>query len=131
MTPTKRLLVLLLIAVSAVATCGPAVSPGPTGTLTLVMLQGPVCPVEQDPPDPACAPRPVVGQVVAILDGSREVARSTSDAAGRIRFSLPHGRYTVHPVPPDTGFPTPPTDQVVDLGAQAVELSLDYDTGIR
>jgi hypothetical protein len=117
--------------VVVVAACGPGASPGPTGTLTLLLTAGPVCPVEQDPPDPACAPRAVSGAVVAILDGDREVARGTSGADGRIDFQLPHGRYVVHPVAGDNPFPSPPGDQVVDVGPEPVELSLGYDTGIR
>jgi hypothetical protein len=102
----------------------------PSTTLTLTLTAGPVCPVEQNPPDPDCAPRPAAGEVVAIVLGDREVARGTSDADGRIRFALPAGRYVVRPIHAGT-FPTPPAEQTVDLRDQPVELQLDYDTGIR
>ena len=72
----------------------------------------------------------MAGQAVAILDGEREVGRGSSDANGRIDFSLPYGRYTVRPVSAGT-FPSPPADQIVDIGPQPVELALEYDTGIR
>ncbi len=83
------------------------------------------------PPDPACDPRPVANQEVAILDGDREIARGASDGAGRITFSLPHGRYTIHPLAAASGFPSPPADQVVDVGAEPIELPMEFDTGIR
>jgi hypothetical protein len=127
----KTLTVLGLAAALLIATaCAPAASTPPAGRLTLVLTAGPVCPVEQDPPDPACADRPVAGEVVALVSGGLEVARGTSDAAGRITFALPEGRYTVRPVDDGT-FPTPPAEIVVDVGAEPVELSLLYDTGIR
>jgi hypothetical protein len=114
--------------------CGGQDAPS-TVELTLLLRAGPVCPVEPDPPNPACEPRPVPDSVVAILEGDREVARGTSDAFGRIQFVLPYGRYLVRPIS-DGGFPTPPASQLVDLGPQpagveGVELRLDYDTGIR
>ena len=127
MNPGRALLILVL---AAVAACAPAASPAQTGLLTLTLTTGPTCPVEQIPPDPQCATRPVVGREVVILAGDREVARGTSDGGGQIRFQLPIGRYTVHDGLTGT-FPTPPADQVVDIGGQPVELALDYDTGIR
>ena len=125
---------LLAVAVAlavVVAACGTTAAPSvATGTLTLILRAGPVCPVEQNPPDPACAPRPVVQSVVALVEGDREVTRGTSDANGRISFTVPYGRYTVRPIS-DGGFPTPPADLIVDVGGVPVELDLDYDTGIR
>lgn len=121
---------LVALTLSVLAACGSAATTAPTGTLSLVLTAGPVCPVERMPPDPGCAPRPAADQVVAILDGDREVARGTSDANGRIHFSLPYGRYVVHSVTAGT-FPSPPADLVADVGAQPLELALDYDTGIR
>jgi hypothetical protein len=112
--------------------CAPGSSgpPGPSGTLTLILTAGPVCPVERIPPDPACLPRPVAGAEVAVLEGDREIARGASDMNGRLSFTLPHGRYILHPLSEGT-FPIPPADQVVDIGPQPLELALDYDTGIR
>jgi hypothetical protein len=128
----RAVLLALAAAISfALASCGPAASEPPTGTLTLALTAGPVCPVVTDPPDPACAPRPVAGAEVTVLLGDREVARGTSSAEGRIDFRLPYGRYTVRPVPGDQPFPVPPGDQVVDVGPEPAELALDYDTGIR
>lgn len=115
-----------------VAACGVAVTPGPTGIVTLTLTAGPVCPVEQVPPDPNCASRPVADAEVIILtvDG-REVGRAKSDAAGRIRLSLPHGRYVIRPVSAAGGLPSAPAEVTVDLGSTPVDIALGYDTGIR
>jgi hypothetical protein len=126
--PTSRVASLLLIVM--VAACAPGTPAPSLTTLTLSLTAGPVCPVEQVPPDPNCAPRPVAGEVVAMVLGDREVARGTSDADGRIRFSLPAGRYAVRPIDDGT-FPTPPAEQVVDVGTDPLEIDLGYDTGIR
>ncbi len=124
------MLALVAACLMVLAACTPAAPSAPLTTLTLTLTAGPVCPVAQDPPDPACAPRPVEGAVVAIALGDREVARGTSDAGGRIRFSLPAGRYVVRPIHAGT-FPTPPAEQIADVGDEPVELLLGYDTGIR
>src|SRR6478735_5384216 len=89
---------LALVACALVVACGPGttvveppghsqppeVSPagGPprvTGTITA----GPVCPVEQTPPDPQCAPRPVADAVIVATNAAgTEIARTTSAADG-------------------------------------------------
>jgi hypothetical protein len=123
--------ILLLTIGFLVAACGVAASPAPTGTLTLTLTAGPVCPVEQIPPDPNCAAGPVAdAEVIVLTADGREVARSKSDAAGKIRLTLPQGRYTIRPVQTNT-FPSAPAEVTVDVGATPAEVALGYDTGIR
>ena len=124
-------IILLLTIGLLVAACGTAASAAPTGTVNLTLTAGPVCPVEQIPPDPNCAPRPVADAEVLVLtvDG-REVGRAKSDAAGKIRLTLPQGRYTIRPVQTNT-FPSAPEEVVVDVGSIPVDVPLGYDTGIR
>ena len=115
-----------------VAACGTAASTAPTGTVNLTLTAGPVCPVEQIPPDPNCAPRPVAdAEVIVLTVEGREVGRAKSDAAGKIRLTLPQGRYTIRPTSGANGFPSAPEEVVVDVGSTPVEVPLGYDTGIR
>jgi hypothetical protein len=125
-------IVLILTIGLLVAACGVGASPGPTGTVTLTLTAGPVCPVEQVPPDPNCAPRPVAdAEVIVLTADGREVGRPKSDAAGKIRLTLPHGRYVIRAVSGATGFPSAPADVTVDVGSTPVDVALGYDTGIR
>ena len=128
----------------------PSVTPGPTGDgsnvppvpipstggpwLVGVATAGPVCPVERIPPDPACAPRPVFGATIAVLDsGGREVARAITGADGTYRVAVPAGSVRVEAAPVAGLMRTPaPIDAVVPAGPGAwLRVDLAYDTGIR
>ncbi len=99
-----------------------------------VATASPVCPVERLPPDPACAPRPVAGATVVVLDPlGQEVARATTGADGTFLVSVPAGHLRVEaaPVAGLMGAP-PPIDAIVPSGAGAwAQVALVYDTGIR
>ena len=123
--------VLVLALGLLVAACGTPATPGPTGVVNLTLTAGPVCPVEQVPPDPNCAPRPVAGaEVIVLTADGREVGRPRSDAAGKIRLTLPQGRYIIRPVQTNT-FPIAPEEVTVDVGSTPLDVRLGYDTGIR
>jgi hypothetical protein len=98
-------------------------------------LAGPTCPVEQNPPDPACAERPVAGAEVVVRDGTgAEVARAVTAADGTFLVAVPgSGVYSVE-AQPTKGILGTPAALLVDVGAGplawAVAL-LAYDTGIR
>ncbi len=99
-----------------------------------VATAGPVCPVQRNPPDPACAPRPVVGATIAVLDpGGREIASATTGVDGTYRVAVPAGSVRVQAAPVAGLMRTPaPTDVVVPAGPAAwVRVDLLYDTGIR
>jgi hypothetical protein len=104
---------------------------GRTGIL-LTAVAGPVCPVETNPPEPECAPRPVPGAVVIVRDvAGDEVTRATLDAGGFAFVELPAGTYSLEAeaAPDLMGAPEPQSVTVSD-GA-AVPITLEYDTGIR
>jgi hypothetical protein len=98
-----------------------------------VVVAGPVCPVETEPPDPDCAPAPVEGAVLVVTDlAGNEVARATSDAEGRFAVELAPGAYHLVPQPVE-GYmaAAEPIDVLVEAGAPPTEVALAYDTGIR
>jgi len=113
------------------ASCTPP--SGPSYQVGGRAVAGPVCPVERIPPDPACAPRPVVGAVliIATSDG-HEVARATTDADGRWTATLAAGTYTLTPqaVSGLLGG-APPLQFTVSATGSSVPLDVAYDTGIR
>jgi hypothetical protein len=106
--------------------------PGATGVRGTV-TSGPTCPVETQPPDPACAARPVAGAVLLFTDADgAEVARATSAADGTFSVELAPGAYLVTAEPMEGLMGTPePLDVEVAAGEPMTELQLSYDTGIR
>jgi len=128
-------------AVSVVSETGPAVPddawPSPNGAgqrtgIGGVVTAGPVCPVEKNPPDPACAPRPVDGAVLVFGDASgTEVARTTAAPDGTFFAELPAGFYVVTPQPAKGFLGTPGPQSVTVTDGAAIRLALAYDTGIR
>ena len=124
---------LAVLLLGACAAGAPPTGPAPElGSLHVTLVAGPVCPVERNPPDPACAPRPVADREILLLaaDGT-EVARQASAADGTLTFAVPAAAYTVRAAPYD-GFPTGPADETatVETG-RTTELTLSFDTGIR
>ena len=92
---------------------------------------GPVCPVETNPPDPACAPRPVVGAVVVAVGESGDRFEATTGPDGRFSFDLPAGRYEIIAEPANGLMGTPEPIEVVVV-AEPIDVGvLMYDTGIR
>ena len=119
----------VLLTIIASSACG---APPETGVVVSgVALAGPVCPVETNPPDPNCAPRPVVGAtLLAIADSGEEVASNTDDS-GEFSFVLAPGHYEIVAQPAEglMGIPAPIE---VEVAADAIDLGvLMYDTGIR
>ena len=95
-------------------------------------LAGPVCPVEKIPPDPACAPRPVVGAMIVVRDASgAEIARGTTGADGTYVVEVAAGGYVVEPQPVKGLLGTPPPQSVTVTDGVAATVDLAYDTGIR
>lgn len=97
-----------------------------------VVTAGPVCPVVQNPPDPACDDRPVAGAVLVILDATgRQFTEIVADSAGRFDVMLPAGRYTLEPQPMEGFLGTAPAQEFEAGPGLTVELIVGYDTGIR
>ena len=104
-------------------------APGISGIATA----GPVCPVVTNPPDPACADRPVVGAVMVVtdLDGA-EVARLVTDADGRFSTGLAPGAYRLVPQAVEGLMGTAaPIELRVEAEGPLADIQVSYDTGIR
>jgi hypothetical protein len=106
--------------------------PAATGVRGTVSA-GPTCPIERNPPDPACAPRLIAGAVLVVTDaGGTEVARATSAEDGTFSIELGPGAYRLTAQPFEGLMGTPePIDFAVDAGGPMTELQVSYDTGIR
>jgi len=74
---------------------GGSIAPYHSGVRGSVLL-GPTCPVERNPPDPGCAPRPYQTMVNVYRSGNTHVFANVKTAAdGSFEFSLPPGEYTL------------------------------------
>ena len=124
----------LAVVLLVLAGCLPAPSAAETGTLEIEVVAGPVCPVEQDPPDPDCEPRPVDGARILVQPGDGRdivVGETTTDADGNASIQLPEGNYIVVGVEVD-GLMSRPEPVAVTLRAgEHTMVTLAYDTGIR
>jgi hypothetical protein len=120
-------------AVLAVLTACDAPAPAADATLEIQALAGPTCPVETDPPDPNCAPRPVAEApiVVTQADGGQVVAQGVTDGEGRLTLAVPAGDLvvTAGAVEGLMAAPAPMTASVA--AGETSEVELLYDTGIR
>lgn len=97
------------------------------------VLAGPTCPVERNPPDPACADKPLAITVSFSRksDPLRVVATVLSNKQGEFTASLPPGVYMVEAGTSGTMLPrcTPAEATVGATGYTVVAISCD--TGIR
>jgi hypothetical protein len=112
--------------------------PGPTshlqakgavqGTVTL----SPTCPVQREPADPACAPKPYQTTIrIESPDSLVPLETISTDASGAFRIALPQGTYTFKA---HAESKTPPTCAPVQVNVstgQTQTISIDCDSGIR
>lgn len=118
--------------------CTPAPTPAPStaagGVLAVVVVAGPVCPVESEEPDPECDPRPVADARVFVQPGDGRdilVAEGTTDDEGQVRIELPVGDYIVTGGEVEGLFGLPEPVTVTVTGTEPATATLTYDTGIR
>jgi hypothetical protein len=135
MNTARRPWLFVAALILTIAGCASATVPSPPavpGTgLAISSAAGPTCPVETLG-DPACAPRPVPGAKVTILDaGGREVSTVVLDAKGAALVTLPAGKYVVRPQPAAGLMGTPGPMDVAVAEGKLTAVDLSYDTGIR
>jgi hypothetical protein len=139
--PTKRIVGFLVLAALFVGGCqlfpglGTGSSPLPSagaGNVSGKVVAGPTCPVESSPPDPQCAARPVAGATLLIQDlAGHTVATVVSDGDGVFYLTLPAGDYVLVAEPVDGLMGTAPPLSFSVVAGSPVELTVEYDTGIR
>ena len=129
---SRRALLVLLVAMALVTACDPA-EPSAQGSIVVVAQAGPVCPVETNPPDPSCAPRPVANApiVVTLADSDDVVAEGATDAEGRLTLAVPIGDYVVTAGAVEGLVAAPEPVMVSVLANLTTEVPVAYDTGIR
>lgn len=136
-----RRLAILPIVVLVLGACGDAARGGATTTPTStpegfvvsgLVHAGPTCPVVQNPPDPACADRPVADAILVVETASgEEFARASSGADGTFRIVLPPGTYSLVPQPVEGLMGTPEAQEIVVIDGPVDGIDVAYDTGIR
>lgn len=96
-----------------------------------VVMVGPTCPVERNPPDPACADKPGQLYVNVFRGGAagERIAIVESGTDGTFEFSLPPGDYIVGTG--EMGPPTCPRTNVVVEPNGYTNITLLCDSGIR
>jgi hypothetical protein len=139
--PMQRILGLLALAALLAGGCQlfpglgtgspPVTTPGEENVSGKVVA-GPTCPVESSPPDPRCAPRQVASATLLIQDlAGHTVATVVSDGTGAFSLTLPPGDYVLVAQPVDGLMGTAPPLSFSVVAASPVELTVEYDTGIR
>ena len=129
---TWSFIAVLIITIAACSMGVPFPSAAPGTGLAISSEAGPMCPVETIPPDPACAPRPVPGAAVDILDGQgRSVAAVVLDAKGTAIVALSAGNYVVQAQPAAGLMGTPGPMNVAVVEGTMTPVVLSYDPGIR
>ncbi|HEY4504606.1 MAG TPA: hypothetical protein VJI73_02450 [Candidatus Paceibacterota bacterium] len=98
---------------------------------------GPICPLEHDPPDPACADRPVhttVNLYWTLSSNSAPYASAETNKDGYYSFGQPRhsGQFYVETVEGDLLPSCPKSDPfALELGAQPKVVNISCDSGIR
>ena len=116
----------------AFAAC-PAPGQGQSGSgIQGIVLLGPTCPVERNPPDPQCADKFYqTSLVVTTSDGTQTIKTFSSDADGKFSVQLPPGAYAIRSAPSSSMLPRCSTG-TIDVGTAAYASTNIYcDTGIR
>lgn len=132
-TQGARLPAVLSALIIITVACTPAEPAPGAGFIEVRAVAGPVCPVERDPPDPACAPRPVPDARIVVhpMGEPDVVAEGSTDHAGIVLLEVAPGDYVVAggEVAGMFGVPEPTGTSVRTGMTTFVELA--WDTGIR
>jgi len=119
---------LFAIPFAAGSTSKPVVA---NGTILGQVLLSPVCPVERNPPDPACAPKPYK-TIVSVLKSSNGAVykKVAASALGRFSISVPAGSYVLRASGAKV-YPRCTDTPVKVIANKSVSVKIGCDTGIR
>ena len=124
-------LVVFVLVLGVLSACAPD-EPREQGSLLVIASAGPVCPVETNPPDPNCAPRPVANAPIVVAEPDGDViADGETGADGQLTLTLPVGDYVVTAGPIEGLMGAPQPALVTVIADLEIEVALAYDTGIR
>ena len=104
-----------------------------TGMLSGTVTTSPTCPVERNPPDPQCAPKPYGVFVDIVHAGYNSVYKTVeTSASGEFSAVLEPGSYELHLRSKTASrFPVCPVTTVDVVGNKTTFSSISCDTGIR
>ena len=121
---------LLVAAMALLAGC--ATSEEPSSGIFGTVLYGPVCPVEQDPPEPGCEDRPYRAHLeVATAEGGRTVKEFESQADGTFRVAVAPGAYLIRSPSDSSAPPSCASEGFVVAEGRYTEVAVQCDSGIR
>lgn len=106
------------------------------GTLKGVISIGPICPVERNPPDPACQPTAETYKAYPVYvctpDGSSKIELISPALDGTYIITLPAGSYRIVLDKAQTGPGSNNLPAQISINASdTTKLNISIDTGIR
>ncbi len=128
------LVIIFAIAVFAVAAIALiSLQPASNGNLRGHISIGPICPVERNPPDPACQPTEATYaayNLTVIGVGGQIITEFSGDANGNYYISLPAGTYVITRQSPAPIGSFMPISVRIESGMPTYQ-NISIDTGIR
>jgi hypothetical protein len=92
----------------------------------------PVCPVEKNPPDPGCNPKPYQATIIVkTSNGQTEVTRFTTMANGQFKVKLNPGAYLLVSANSSESYPRGTSQQVVVQKNKFTQVTITFDSGMR
>ena len=98
-----------------------------------IVMIGPTCPVEQDPPDPECADRPYATRLaVTTPDGAQVVREFDSAENGTFQVQLEPGEYAIRSAAAANTLPyCASTEPFTARDGEYTHVDVSCDSGIR
>lgn len=125
-----------LAVLNILSACTKSKSSDDKGILSGVVSIGPLCPVERNPPDPACLPTAETYKAWPVgiwsIDGKKKIAAISPALKGSYQTEICPGTYQVKLEidQPHAGNSNLPAEITITAG-DTTKLDIDIDTGIR